>query len=740
MPLIVLATLSFAAGLLVGFGGAVVPALAIAGAVSAGAAVRRQVVPFAMAGLVATGALTALARQRSEGECRVAAVRRGTIALRLAAPARAGGMAWGSLEEGGCRVRGTLHVERGAAAENALVRATGRVERQGDRLFVRDARLAVLGGPPRLARIRQRIGALIDTLYAGDAPLVRALVIADQRAIAQEVRARFADAGIVHLLSVSGLHVAVIGAAAELCFLAMRLSRRAAAVGALAITIAYVATIGLPPPAVRAATMFAATAASRLAQRPTSPWGALALGALVPLLIDPVAVSDVGYQLSVVGMASLVASAALARRVLAARGSRAAGAVLSALLVSGIASVATLPIVAWNFGRVSLIAPLVNLLVGPIYGVVQPMLFLGVALAPARPVARFVAGAAHPPLAAADLMATVAARIPFAAIDVAPSMVESAMLGVLAVAVLVACAAERPVGAITLAVAAIAGLAWAPLASHASGQVELHMMDVGQGDALALRTPRGRWIVIDAGRVWRGGDAGRQTVIPYLRQRGGEIAAFVLTHPHADHVGGAAAVVRTLAPSVFVDGGYVAASAPYVDALDAAATRHVPWHRAHPGDSLVIDGVTLELLAPDSAYAASLDDPNAASTIVRARYGRVRFLLVGDAERAEESWLLANEPDRLDAEVLKVGHHGSRTSSGPAFLDAVHPRIALVSVGAGNTYGHPSAETLERLVDRGAYVLRTDQVGSVVVRTDGRRLILEAGGASWEPSAREWVR
>jgi competence protein ComEC len=154
----------------------------------------------------------------------------------------------------------------------------------------------------------------------------------------------------------------------------------------------------------------------------------------------------------------------------------------------------------------------------------------------------------------------------------------------------------------------------------------------------------------------------------------------------------------------------------------------------------VIDGVTLEMLAPDSGFAARLDDPNAASTVVRARFGTVRVLLVGDAERDEESWLLAHDASRLAAEVLKVGHHGSRTSSTAAFLDAVRPRIALVSVGAGNGYGHPSAETLERLAERGAYILRTDQVGTAVVRTDGRRIVLDVEGGTWEPFDREFAR
>jgi competence protein ComEC len=222
-------------------------------------------------------------------------------------------------------------------------------------------------------------------------------------------------------------------------------------------------------------------------------------------------------------------------------------------------------------------------------------------------------------------------------------------------------------------------------------------------------------------------------IIPYLRRRGGDVAAFVLSHPHADHVGGAATVLRALHPAAFWDGAYVSGGEPYRAALTEAARRGLAWRRVHPGDSLAVDGVAVRFLAPDSAWAAGLSDANEASVVALVCYGAVRFLLVGDAERDEEAWLLAHGRDgELRADVLKVGHHGSVTSTGPAFLAAVRPRIALVSVGAGNAYGHPSPAVLRDLAAAGATVLRTDQVGSLVVRTDGTTLSLRVEGDEWE--------
>jgi competence protein ComEC len=239
-------------------------------------------------------------------------------------------------------------------------------------------------------------------------------------------------------------------------------------------------------------------------------------------------------------------------------------------------------------------------------------------------------------------------------------------------------------------------------------------------------------VLFDAGRGWRGGDAGRATIVPYLARLGGSLDAFVLSHPHTDHVGGAATVLGALHPRRYIDAAFAGGADAYRASLQRARTSSVHWQRAHPGDSIRIDGVTISFLAPDSAWTASLTDPNLASTVALIRVGRVRFLLVGDAEREEEEWLLARDAEQLHADVLKVGHHGSSTSSSAAFLDAVRPRLALVSVGAGNTYGHPSPDVLRALSSRGAQVLRTDRAGTVVVRTDGTRLFVSASGDTWE--------
>ena len=586
--------------------------------------------------------------------------------------------------------------------------------------------------PSALGRLRLRAGRSIDQTFGDDAPLARALLIADQQQIPTEMRDRYAAAGLIHMLSISGLHVAVIAAAMELLFQVVYVPRRAALLGAFVMTGVYVAIIGAPPPAVRSAAMLGVAMISRIAQRPTSPWAAWAIGAFIPLVV-PRTMIDVGYQLSVLGMCALVAAGALWRRHLASRFSGWRERFAKELTTSLVACAITAPLVAWVFGRISLIAPLSNLVAAPVITLAQPVLFLALLLGPLHGPARFVAEAVHPLLFLFDWISLTAASVPGAAITVATTLPTAVFAACAAAALVVACVTRDPGRPSIAGIGCLALMVITPSLNFVRYKgVELHMLDVGQGDAILLRTGAGRWILFDAGPAWNGSDAGRRVVLPYILRRGGALESFVLSHPHSDHVGGAASVLSALRPHSYWDAAFAGGAEAYIASLAAAKTESIEWHRVHPGDSVIVDGVTLSFLAPDSAWTVGLKDPNLASTIALVRYGLVRFLLVGDAERAEEDWLLARNPNGVRADVLKVGHHGSSTSSSDEFLAAVHPALALISVGAGNMYGHPSGDVIRALGRVGAEVLRTDESGTVVVRTDGVHIEVEAKGQKWE--------
>ena len=583
--------------------------------------------------------------------------------------------------------------------------------------------------PAALAPWRDRAGAAIDRYFARDAGLVRALLIADTKDLDVQLRDRYADAGIVHMLSISGLHVAIVSGAMLLLLQAARLPAATARWAGLSLVGGYVLLIGAPPPAVRSAVMIGAQVVALALQRNTSPWAALAWGGGIPLLYQPRTAVDLGWQLSVSGFAALIAGRAVADRVLSAALEGWRRKIASELVVSVVASFATAPLVAWHFGRVSLVAPLANLAAGPVIAVLQPTLFLGLALAWWPAAASLVAAASLPMVRAFDLVAWAGASLPWATLHAAPSLLTAVALGVACVAVLSACVEhfwERP-ALVALGAVAVAALAPAP----SGGALEVHMIDVGQGDAIAVRTPRGRWVLFDAGRGDERRDAGRTTIVPYLRARGGALALLVITHPDADHAGGAATVLASMRPAAMAEPAYATATATYLRALAVARDLGVAWRRARAGDVIAIDGVTLRVIAPDSAWTAAQTNPNTACVVVRLEYRGATMLLTGDADLAEERWMLDRAGALLRADLLKVSHHGSASGSSEAFLDAVRPRAALVSVAARNVYGHPAPFVMQRLTARGATVLRTDQLGSIVASTDGVGWTLQAAGVRW---------
>ena len=254
-------------------------------------------------------------------------------------------------------------------------------------------------------------------------------------------------------------------------------------------------------------------------------------------------------------------------------------------------------------------------------------------------------------------------------------------------------------------------------------------LDVGQGDAAVIESPTGRVIVVDGGGIpgtdeRMGRDPGNYVVVPYLRSRGiSTVDLIVPTHPDDDHVQGLNAVVARFTVRAALIGGYPGPSAPYHRLLDALYRQNIPIHLARRGNRLEIGGgAFLEVLAPgDHAITGAHSDTNNNSIVLRVVYGKARILLTGDAEAEEETEIVAAGND-ISADVLKVGHHGSRWSTSEPFLDRVRPTIAVVSCSKNNLYGHPHRETQERLTARRVRLFRTDRDGAILIETDGSRI------------------
>jgi competence protein ComEC len=282
--------------------------------------------------------------------------------------------------------------------------------------------------------------------------------------------------------------------------------------------------------------------------------------------------------------------------------------------------------------------------------------------------------------------------------------------------------------AVLTAVAAV--VAWPLLQGlEQSGSLELLMLAVGQGDAVALRTPSGRWILVDAGPPGRTSDDGAHPAVRALRRRGvARLEMLVLTHPDLDHIGGAAAVLHSFTVGRVLDPGLPAGKGPFVEVLQAAAQEGVPWTVAVAGQRFDVDGVSLDVLYPRGAPTGAAATANDVSVVLRVRYGAFDALLTGDAPAAVERIIA---PAIQPIEVLKVGHHGSDTSTDSLLVLHARPQAALISVGRGNRYGHPSPAVVSRLERAGVALYRTDRQGTLRIRArrDGRFAVEAEGRA-----------
>lgn len=263
----------------------------------------------------------------------------------------------------------------------------------------------------------------------------------------------------------------------------------------------------------------------------------------------------------------------------------------------------------------------------------------------------------------------------------------------------------------------------------ASGTLEVYFFDVGQGDSELIRLPGGENILIDAGT-----SSTEDELVDELRSLGAETLDLVVaTHPHADHIGGMAAVIDAFDVRQVVMPRISESDTPttktYENLLQSIADKGLTITPAEPGDELLSSGgAVLTVLAPNGE---DYGDLNNYSVVLRLTYGEDSFLFTGDAEEASEQEMLSLDWP-LTATVLKCGHHGSETSTSPSFLDAVSPQYAVISCGVDNDYGHPDAVTLEKLEAAGAEVFRTDLQGTILASTEGSGVTMTALGKAEE--------
>jgi competence protein ComEC len=632
-------------------------------------------------------------------------------------------------------------------------------------------RLGGDGSPmAELEQVRRGAAAAISAaLPEPQAGLGSAMSIGLRDLVSRDVSNDFRVSGLSHVVAISGWHIAMLGAV--VAGMLGRIGRRPRTIVVLLAICAYAIFAGASPSILRAAVMASIVLLARESGRRGSASAGLALTVAGMLVIDPATVSDVGFQLSAAATAGLLVWGTRARDWLQSRlPRRTPGWLLESLAVSSAAQAATLPLVLLHFGTLSLVSPLANLLIAPL--VAPAMLVTAVAFgigvfiglgvpallfAPLALVGSLVIGAtiaiAH--LCASLPMANVALAVPLNLVAAGACLGAVAWLSRPRRAARAA-PTDLPITSTArdadghgparrsrrfAAAAAAVGLAVLLVAANGSrpdGRLHVTVLDVGQGDAILLQGPNGGRALVDTGP-----DPDR--LISLLDQR---IPAWdrrfdlvVLTHPHEDHVAGLAAVMDRYSIKEIAEPGMIGPGPG-----DAAYRRRLAELGRQSrilgaGDAVWLDGIrmdvdwplpgTVPLTPPDTGTGI-----NNVSIVLDLHFGSRRVVLAGDVEQQIDPQLLAQgiARDQRPLDVLKVAHHGSGTATTDAFVQQMRPRVAVVSAGWGNPYGHPSPQTVARLTAGGAKVYRTDLDGSVDISTNGTDLVANASGGRPHPA------
>lgn len=534
--------------------------------------------------------------------------------------------------------------------------------------------------------------------------------------------------GTAHLFSVSGLHVGLVAAVLWGILAILGVRGRVALICAVGGGWLYAVACGMRPSAVRAALMLSCAGAAALRKRRPSARGALYLSGLVMAGRNPFVIFDPGAQMSFASVLGILQLSPRFRRMFA----RLPGWLADTVAASLAAQVGVAPLVAWYFGRVSLIGIIANVPCVALAGVAVVAGFVAALVGTVcLPVAVVLNAGNSLVLLALERLIQTLGRVPFASLPVAQPPLWAVLCLYLSMFVadgprrLRRAVALRRRHLVVLGLATAAVLMW--VAVLRPGALEIVFLSVGQGDSSFIRTPAGRTMLVDAGGSLAptGRDPGADTVVPYLERRGvRRLDVVVATHPHQDHIGGLFEVLRRLDVGVLLRPRLPEGLRPELDVrlADAAQARSVPVVEVAQGGRVDLgDGVTIDILCPSRlSPGTAVQDLNDLSVVMMMRFANTRVLLTGDAGPEVLSALVEASWD-LDADILKVPHHGASAACPPLFLRAVSPSWAVISVGP-NDFGHPARDTLQLLSGGAVTTLRTDINGAVTARVCGRRL------------------
>jgi competence protein ComEC len=574
------------------------------------------------------------------------------------------------------------------------------------------------------------VKALQKVMPVNDAAMLTAVLFGGYGGINKNVIDDFATTGLIHILSVSGAHIALV--VGLIRWFGSRLG-----IGSLAtITIAaltvmlYAVMSGLTPPVIRSTIMGLTSLLAVVLGRENYAPAALAVTAFGMLVHQPQLLYDISFQLSFGATAGLVYLYQQTYNHMSRLPSWLAG----PLAVTLSAQLGVLPLIAWYFNSFPIISFAANIIVLP---AVELVIILGLAgvliytIIPAIGNIIFVISSLL--IGFVTMLTALLASVPYSSVYIPSGGIAASFIYYLVLAWVYSWRPfqipgpgqlvrrwPRPCCLVLIFFIAIFFVnTWYPR------PLSVHFIDVGQGDATLVITPRGKAVLVDTGGSFAGSnfDIGERVVAPYLKHYGvTSIDYLILTHGHQDHAGGAAGVAGDIRITKVMLAREEHSQAIQMLLHAKPAVAVIP---TYTGQSFQLDGVVFRI---DQAGGDGVTSPhgvtgNEVSSVVRISYGQHSFLLTGDLEGQGEAMLVTKGV--TPCTVLKVGHHGSKTSTTTPFLDAISPKFAVISVGYGNRFGHPHPDTIKRLAEMETIVYRTDKQGAIVFKSDGKNIAVD---------------
>jgi len=582
-----------------------------------------------------------------------------------------------------------------------------------------------------LRGVKDRITQKINQIYPSpDRGLIKAIITGNRTEIPREWNHLFQDAGVMHILAISGLHVGIIAMALffVLNLVPVKWMKKGFRTFIIILILSgYAAMTGFRPSVSRAALMFAIVLLARCFNRPYHLYNSLYLAALLLLIWQPLYLFDAGFLLSFVVTFFIIFLAPILEGKLT---------FLPCILgkplsISLSAWLGMAPLSAYFFYKISLIAILSNIIIVPLIGVILILAIISIFLSFLfLPLAELLAFFNQNLIALLLLIGQKLSSLPFAYHYIAQPEIYLIILYYLVILTFFYALhrwskynlleKKRRFWTIT---ASVFLLLFIPVASSSS-LLAVHFINVGQGDCILIQTPQKKHILIDGGGTpFNDFDVGENTVVPYLRREGiNRIDLMFLTHPDLDHLEGLLPVLQEMRVRMVIDSGLGYEHETYLDFLSIIKEdRDITYYQARSGDIIRISpDLEILILNPviNSTYGYE-NDFNNNSIVLKLRYKNTDFLFTGDIEEAAEIDLLSRN-ESLESDILKVAHHGSGGSTSELFLEKVQPKVAVISVGS-NYFGHPHPKVIKKLEKGCPKVFRTDLNGTVIIKSDGKQ-------------------